>query len=271
MSVGAGLRTGLEATDKTTDKTTGKAIAKTIGKNTQLLRSLMQQADIPSFRALSQAAEVSEWQIEQLRRGKAAQMRVEVLYHISRALKVSLVDLIYTFAALPEPETSIVAEVPKATSSPQIPSSKWSGVPTISTKPTVSAISVEQLQQEYDRLQIQMAQQQEELQRSFQQTTLQLLEAWLVQFPTLVYAAQQNPQFPAKNFLVFMRPIEQLLNAWGIEAIAPVGAEVPYDPQYHQLMDGSAQPGDLVRVRYTGYRQGELLLYRAKVSRKPSS
>jgi DNA-binding Xre family transcriptional regulator/molecular chaperone GrpE (heat shock protein) len=262
--VEAGLETRIATADQTTNKTTNK----TTGKKTQLLRSLMQQADIPSFRALSQAAEVSEWQIEQLRQGKAAQMRVEVLYQISRALKVSLVDLIHTFAALPEPETSLIAKGPKATFSPQSHSSETAGVPTISTKP---AVSVEELQQEYDRLQIQMAQQQEELQRSFQQTTLQLLETWLVQFPTLVYAAQQNPQFPAKNFLVFMRPIERLLNAWGIEAIAPVGAELPYDPQYHQLMDGTAQPGDLVRVRYTGYRQGKSLLYRAQVSRKPPS
>jgi hypothetical protein len=34
----------------------------------------------------------------------------------------------------------------------------------------------------------------------------------------------------------------------------------------HQLLEGTAQPGDLVKVRYTGYRQGDKLLYRVKVS-----
>jgi molecular chaperone GrpE (heat shock protein) len=56
------------------------------------------------------------------------------------------------------------------------------------------------------------------------------------------------------------------LQEWGVEAIASVGSELPYDPQWHQLMEGIAQPGDLVKVRYTGYRIGEKLLYRAKVS-----
>jgi hypothetical protein len=31
-------------------------------------------------------------------------------------------------------------------------------------------------------------------------------------------------------------------------------------------MEGNAQPGDFVKVRYVGYRQGEKLLHRAKVS-----
>ena len=63
-----------------------------------------------------------------------------------------------------------------------------------------------------------------------------------------------------------MRPIEQLLKDWGVESIAAVGSEVPFDPQLHQLMSRTANSGDLVRIRYTGYRQGDRLLYRAKVS-----
>jgi molecular chaperone GrpE (heat shock protein) len=56
------------------------------------------------------------------------------------------------------------------------------------------------------------------------------------------------------------------MEAWGLEAIASVGAEVAYNPKLHQLMEGSAEVGAMVRVRFTGYRQGEKLLYRAKVS-----
>lgn len=229
----------------------------------------MQQADIPSFRALSRAAGVSEWQVEQLRRGKAAQMRVEVLARFSQVLKVPLPELIRLFAELPADFFPDEASSPVAEPSPAIPAIEEE-IEEEKTKeeksPSTADPALAQLRQEYDRLQTQLTQQAEELERSFQRTTIQLLESWLVQFPTIVYAAQQNPQFPARNFLIFMRPIEQLMQTWGIESIAPVGAEIPYDPQLHQLMDGVAQAGDRVRVRFTGYRQGETLLYRAKVS-----
>ncbi len=195
----------------------------------------MQVANISSFKALSQAAGVSVWQVKQLSRGKAAEMRVQPLHQLSQALRVSIAELLSDFSDLP-----------------------------VSESPTASAPAIEQ---EYQRLQAQIAEQEEALRQDFQQAVLRSLESWLIQFPTLIYAAQQNPQFPAKNFLPFIRPLEQLLKDWGIEAIATVGAEVDYDPQSHQLMDGTAQSGDRVKVRYTGYRQGEKLLYRAKVGR----
>lgn len=101
---------------------------------------------------------------------------------------------------------------------------------------------------------------------TFQQATLQTLESMLIQLPTVLHAVQQNPDIPASRLVPLLRPLDKLLEEWGIVAIAPVGSEVPYDPQHHQLMDGMAQPGDRVRVRYTGYVQGDRLLYRAKVS-----
>jgi molecular chaperone GrpE (heat shock protein)/DNA-binding Xre family transcriptional regulator len=210
---------------------------------TQQLRSQMQRVGISHFKALSRTAGVSEWQVEQLRRGQAAQMRMEPLHKLSQALQVPLVELLETFCDLP------IATVEASPSAPV----------------AEAGVSVEQLKQEYQRLQAQLEQQQEVLQQDFQQTTLQVLESWITQFPTLVHAVQQNPQFPARNFLPFLRPIEQLLKTWNIEAIAPIGAEMPYDPSLHQLIKGTAQPGDVVEVRYTGYRQGDKLLYRAKV------
>jgi molecular chaperone GrpE (heat shock protein) len=134
--------------------------------------------------------------------------------------------------------------------------------------PTTSPSEGEEaaLRQEYQRLQQQLAQQRETLRQEFQQSSLQVLESWLVQWPTAAYAAQQNQQLPAARLLPLVRPVEQLLQEWGVDAIASVGSEIPYDPHLHQLMEGTAQPGELVRVRYTGYCQGDKLLYRAKVS-----
>jgi molecular chaperone GrpE (heat shock protein) len=92
------------------------------------------------------------------------------------------------------------------------------------------------------------------------------LESWLLQWPTVIHAVEQNPDLPASRLVPLVQPVQNLLEQWGIAAIAPVGAEIPFDPQQHQLMNGTAAPGELVKVRYTGFRRGDTLLYRAKVS-----
>lgn len=255
---------------------------------TLALRSLMQRAEISSFKALRQGAGVSEWQVAQLRRGKAAQMRVEVLQRLSQVLRVSLIELLIQFAELANLEqgrqaeekqemqeqdlresTAIRPPAPNSGGDREQNSPKLgnSGGKPVSPKEVDNRESeAAALRQEYQRLQLQFQQQRERLTQDFQEESLQILESWLLQFPTAAYAAQKNPQVPAVRLLPLMRPVEQLVQAWGLESIAPVGAEIPYDPQQHQLMDGTAQVGDRVRVRYTGYRQGNRLLYRAKVS-----
>nr|WP_290226277.1 helix-turn-helix transcriptional regulator [Trichocoleus desertorum] len=218
---------------------------------THQLRQLMQQVGVSSFKSLSETASVSEWQVRQLRQGQAAQMRAEALIKLSQVLQISLPELITTFS-----QVTLKTDV--------------ADVQTTLDQTTANA-EIAALKLEYERSQAQLAQQREVLWQEFQQTTLQTIESWLLQWPTAAYAAQQNPQAPAVRLLPLLRPIEALLQQWGIEAIAEVGTELPYDPTQHQLMEGIAQPGDRMRVRYTGYRQGEKLLYRAKVSPLVSS
>lgn len=205
-----------------------------ISEYTLELQRLMQQAGFSSLRALSQASGVSELDLIRLRRGLALQTRADTLVKISQALEISITELLATFA-------------PGSVELPQESES--------------AAIA-----QEYDRLQTQMQQQRETLIQEFQQQTLQILESWMLQWPTAASKAQENPDLSAVKLLPLLRPIEQLLQEWGVEAIATVGASIPYDPQFHQLMEGNAQPGETVKVRYTGYRQGDKLLHRAKVS-----
>ncbi len=200
---------------------------------THLLQQFMQQVGVSSYRELSRITGVSEKQLRRLRQGNVSQLRVETLLKLAQALQVSASELLTTFSTAERGDKT----------------------------ETVTA-----LKQEYQRLQQQMEQQRETLKQEFQQSSLQVLESWLVQWPTAAYAAQQNQQLPAVRLLPLVRPVEQLLQQWGVEAIASVGVELPYDPQWHQLMEGTAQPGELVRVRYTGYRIGEKLLYRVKVS-----
>lgn len=227
---------------------------------TSQLRHLMQQAGWSSYRALSQATGISEKQIRNLRQGKLATMRLETVTKLSRAFQVTVAELVELFGETGDKRRELGdAGKPREAEF----SSQEAGE---TGEKQVEESNFDHLRREYDRLQVKLDQQKQELWQEFQQEGLQTLESLLLQLPTAIYAAQQNPQAPAVKLLPLLRPIEALLNQWGVAAIASVGDEVAYDPQQHQLMDGSAATGDRVRVRYVGYRQGARLLYRAKVS-----
>ncbi len=200
--------------------------------HTPQLQTLMRSRGVSTFKELSQKSGISEKQIRRLRRGQIGQMRLETLQKLSQALQVTIEDLLETFLKTSE-------ETPQPSAS---------------------------LQHEYQRLQAQLSQQREDLWQEFQQTSLQTLEPWLLQWSAAAYAAQQNSQLTAVKLLPLVRPIEQLIQQWGITAIGIVGSEVPYDPQFHQLMSGTAEAGELVKVRYAGYQQHDRLLHRVKVS-----
>lgn len=208
---------------------------------TEQLQRLMQRVGISTLKALSHKASISERQLKRLRQGQISQMRVDDLLKLSQVLQVPISDLLSTFSdqklnwSTPSQEVSVA------------------------------------FQQEYQRLQKQLEQQRQSLMQEFQQSSLQVLESWLRQWPRAAYLAQQKPQEPAVKLLPLLRPVEQLLQQWGVEAIAPVGSEVSYDPQVHQLVKGTAQPGDRVKVNRTGYRQGDRLLFRAEVSPLPDT
>ncbi|WP_373537871.1 helix-turn-helix domain-containing protein [Microcoleus sp.] len=193
----------------------------------------MQEAGLSSDRELSQKAGVPEIQLSRLRRGLALKTRADILLKISQALEISLNELLATLA----PEFVELEPVPPSA-----------------------------LEREYQRLQATIEQQRESLLQEFQLSSVQILESWMLQWPTAASKAEENHNLRAQKLLPLLRPVEQLLEHWGIESIAPVGAELPYNPQQHQLIEGKAEPGELVKVRYTGYRQGDKLLYRAKVS-----
>ncbi|QSJ19882.1 nucleotide exchange factor GrpE [Nostoc sp. UHCC 0702] len=209
---------------------------------TKKLQNLMQQVGISSFKQLSRAAGVSERQILRLRQGKLEQMRLDVLLKLSALLKVPLSELVATFSPV-----DLVKE--KAATTQEL------------------LQEIADLKTEYQRSLLQLEQQQEFLLQQFQHSSLQMLESLLLQWPTAAQKAQENPQLAAVKIVpLVQKPLEKLLQAWGVEAIASVGDELPYDPQLHELMKGTAQPGETVKVRYTGYLQGNKLLYRAKVS-----
>ena len=205
----------------------------------------MEQADIPSFRELAQRANVSQWPIRQLRQGDASQIRLGSLMSLSQTLNISLGTLVDRCSG------SAIATSAQTTQPEQQQSNRQQ--------------SDSDLYGEYQRLQKQLDRQEESLQNDFQRASLQRLESWMTYWPAAVYATQAKPDLPATRLIPLVRPVEQLLDQWGVEAVASVGSEVPYDPQQHQLVEGQAASGETVRISNPGYTHNGALLQRAKV------
>ncbi|MEO0407472.1 MAG: helix-turn-helix transcriptional regulator [Cyanobacteria bacterium P01_A01_bin.135] len=204
---------------------------------TNQLQQQMQRVGLTNLRALCEAAEVSRGAVARLRQGKIGQMRLETVMRLSRALKLPLSDLVAQFSEASNLAPKAVLEVA-------------AGTRVIEDLPPATG----QTASAPDRL--------EQMQR----TSLQVLEPWLLQWPTAAQAAQANPDIPAVRLLPLVAPVSRLVESWGVTTIGAVGQQVAYDPQRHQSMVGPLQTGDPVRIRYVGYRHHDKLLYRAKAS-----
>ncbi len=62
--------------------------------------------------------------------------------------------------------------------------------------------------------------------------------------------------------------LERVLAEDGLVRIGAVGEEIAFDARWHQRMGGGeVDDGDMIRVRFVGYRMGENVLLKAMVSR----
>lgn len=213
----------------------------------------MQRRGITSFKSLAKITGVSVQKLQQLRRGNLQKFRLEELQQLSQVLAISLASLLTTFAGVALDshglEQDSVQDLAQD-SRPQIPES-----------PQIAL-----LRQEYQRLQNQIQEQRSHLLQEFQQTSLQTLETWLLQWERVANHARNHPEFSAAKLLPLMRSVEQLIKNWGVEAIATISTEVAYNPQHHRLSTGTANPGDLVKVQSPGYTYQGKLLHRAEVT-----
>jgi molecular chaperone GrpE (heat shock protein) len=198
------------------------------------LQALMHKVGINSFRTLAKLSGTSDRTIRKLRSSEIGTLRWQVLVRVSSTLHISVNELLAIFGR---------------------------------QSSSNSQQQLELLQQEYQRLQQQLQQQRETLQAEFQAQSLQTLESFLTYFPAAKYAATHDPDFPASKIFPLVQSIDRLLAQWGVTTIGEIGTEIAYDPHCHQLIEGMANLGDQVTVRYTGYRQGEKLIFRAKVSK----
>ena len=207
------------------------------------LQRIMQRVNISSQRALAEKANVSRWQVQQLRQGHIETMRLAALKQLATALDCSLPELLKEF----DPEQS--------PSAPTAPTHKLEA----------HHNEVTLLRQEYARLEQRLDKQRQVLQSQFQTDALRVLESWLTYWPTAAKAATDRDGFDAKKLLPLVKPVERLVAEWGVSTLGNVGEELSYDPQYHQLARGTANPGERVRISHVGYHHGDNLLQRAKV------
>jgi molecular chaperone GrpE (heat shock protein) len=201
----------------------------------QKLEQLMAEIGCKNLEELSQLSGLSSWQLQRVRHGLIAKLSSESLVKLANALQLPVSDLLAHFQ-----------------------------IPTMGTEDRSGELKI--LEQEYQNLQQKLDQQKEELAEEFQRQSIEAIESWLVQWPTAEAVARKNPDLAAVKILSLVKPIMQLLERWGVQPIDSVGDHVSYDPQIHQLIDGQAEIGTPVLVRYRGYRHGEKLLYRARVS-----
>lgn len=130
-----------------------------------------------------------------------------------------------------------------------------------------SLLEIEALRTECLRLQQVLEQQSVELTTEFQQATFQQLQTLFTNYPSVRQLVEVKPELPAKNLISLFTSLDNLLESWGYEAIGKVWEQVAYDPQLYQPDTGDLEVGELVYVRFVGYRKGDRILTPAKVSR----
>ena len=213
--------------------------------NKKRLQVLIERAGIADLNELSQRSKVARLQLLRIQQGLILNISLGAIAKIARTLNISIDSLFATFIEPddePQPETAIAESSQNADS------------------------ALKACRQEYQKLEQSMTQLEARLKAEFQQESLAAIESWLLQWPTAATAVRQNPQLPASRLLSLVEPVERLIEQWDVSTIATVGDELIYDPQNHQLIKGTVQPGGLVKVRYVGYKKGNKLLHKAKVS-----
>lgn len=214
------------------------------------LRERMESLGISSFRQLAKQCGVSRYCIEKLRKGEVETFSVTIAARIAAGLHLSLMDLLSWAGDIEHPVASVLpARVLPASSQPDYQEPDY--------------------QREYEHLQMQFLTQRDLLQAEFQKEAIDRLESWLRNWPKVVYTVTHDkPDLLASKVLPLLRPLDDLLKAWGVETIGCLGDRVPYNPHHHQLMTNSDSllPEAIVEIQRPGYLHQGKLIFRAEVS-----
>ncbi|AFY71564.1 hypothetical protein Pse7367_3324 [Thalassoporum mexicanum PCC 7367] len=125
------------------------------------------------------------------------------------------------------------------------------------------------LRQECLDLRGQLEQQKKQLVDDYRVETFTKIQPLLTQYQSVRQMAIAKPELPAKNLVALFTNLDNLLQAWQFEPIGEVWQQTAYDPQLHEPDQGDIEAGEIVYVRFVGYRSasGDRILVPAKVSR----
>ncbi|MBO0347952.1 XRE family transcriptional regulator [Phormidium pseudopriestleyi FRX01] len=210
-----------------------------------ILGSRMKQLGLIHWKQLAQKAGISTLRLRQIRSGAIGNIPWGELRQLAQALNWSMGELEHQLALEPLPTSS-------------------------ETAPVVGNSNSEleaQLRQQCQGLKEELENQKSQLWESFCQSTFEEIQTLLTNYPTAAEMARIKPDLPAKNLTALFATLDNLLENWGYEPIGHPWESVVYNPQFHQGDCDEIQPGDVVYIRFVGYRQGDRILSPAKVSR----
>ncbi|MEW6491509.1 MAG: XRE family transcriptional regulator [Cyanobacteriota bacterium] len=189
-----------------------------------------------SFVSLQSKSGLTYSRLPKVRSGELASLQLQELIQLAQALDWTLEELLQNFG------------VENTSSSKRL-------------------LELEALRRECLRLREELQQQREELTTEFQHSTFEQLQTLLANYPSVRQLIQAKPDLPAKNLISLFTSLDNLIESWGYESIGQAWEQVPYNPQIHQPDAGDIEVGELVYIRFVGYRDGEHILCPAKVSR----
>lgn len=216
-----------------------------------LLLEWMNNEGIPNWKALRQKSGLSSTALWRLRDGEVAKLKFSELRQIATVLSIPLVELLEKLG-LPVEHPELEARRQECTQ-------------LASLLQQVSKAK-EALHQEGLRLHQELQQQRLELTAVLRESTFEQLQTLLTNYPSIHSLVSIKPELPAKNLLSLFTPLDNLLSAWNYEQIGKPWQQVPYDPQIHQPDAADIAAGELVYIRFVGYKHKGRILCPAKVS-----
>ena len=202
-----------------------------------ILRERMNQLDILDWQDLGEKAGLNRYAVRLVRQGDVGKLTVNQLRRLATVLNLNFQEF-DRLSALPISAT-------------------------ITTNPT----EIEELRQQCLRLREELQQQKAQLTADFRRATFEQLQTLLTNYPAARKRAEAQPDMPAKNLSALFTPLENLLSSWDFQTIGSVWEQTAYNPQLHQPDVEDITEGELVYIRFVGYREGERILAPAKVSR----
>jgi len=135
------------------------------------------------------------------------------------------------------------------------------------TKVTNLQNQIEILEKKYQTLNQEIEKLPAQLIKDWQKKSFELLQTLLANYPTAKVMVKLKPDFPAKNLIPLLAPLDKILSKWEIESIGKPWEKVSYNPLIHYSDEENLTPNETVYIRFVGYSQKGKILLPAKVNR----